>query len=81
MFHAILLQRRNFGSLGWNKKYAFTASDLHISVKHLQFFVDQYESVPFNALKYLIGECNYGGRVTEKQDRRIFKAILEDFIE
>mmetsp|Transcript_26215 Transcript_26215/g.18600 ORF Transcript_26215/g.18600 Transcript_26215/m.18600 type:complete len:131 (-) Transcript_26215:1509-1901(-) len=35
MFHAILLQRRNFGSLGWNKKYDFTASDLQISTKHL----------------------------------------------
>lgn len=37
--------------------------------------------MPFNALKYLIGECNYGGRVTEKQDRRIFRALLEEFIE
>ena len=28
MFHAILLQRRNFGSLGFNIKYDFTVSDL-----------------------------------------------------
>lgn len=28
MFHAILLQRRNFGSLGFNIKYEFTVSDL-----------------------------------------------------
>jgi dynein heavy chain len=28
MFHSILLQRRNFGSLGWNGAYQFTVSDL-----------------------------------------------------
>lgn len=80
MFHAILLQRRNFGALGWNIKYEFTSSDLQVSLRQLHFFVDQYSNVPFNALKYLIGECNYGGRVTEKNDRRILSALLEDFM-
>ena len=28
MFHAIILQRRSFGPLGWNLKYKFTVSDL-----------------------------------------------------
>jgi hypothetical protein len=29
----------------------------------------------------LIGECNYGGRVTSLQDNRILSALLEDFME
>ena len=33
MFHAILLQRRNFGPLGWNITYQFTVSDLQISMR------------------------------------------------
>ena len=42
MFHAILLQRRNFGSLGWNIQYEFTVSDLQISMRQLHDFIEHY---------------------------------------
>lgn len=37
--------------------------------------------MPFKALKYLIGECNYGGRVTSLQDNRTLTALLADFMD
>lgn len=81
MFHAILLQRRKYGSLGWNISYEFTISDLSISLKQLYHFVHEYdEGVPFNALGYMIGECNYGGRVTDNADNRVLNALLKDFL-
>ena len=42
--------------------------------------MDKYSHVPFNALRYLIGQCNYGGRVTESADQRVLMALLEDFL-
>jgi dynein heavy chain len=30
-------------------------------------------------LKYLIAECNYGGRVTDDKDRRLIVTLLDDY--
>lgn len=36
--------------------------------------------VAFKAFHYLVGECNYGGRVTDERDRRILKALLQEYV-
>jgi len=75
--HAFVQERRTFGAIGWNVPYGFDDGDLRISCRQVHMYVEEARgSVPFKALQYAIGECNYGGRITDDKDRRLMMTLM-----
>jgi dynein heavy chain len=78
--HSILLERKKFKNLGWNVAYDFNDSDFDINENILGMYLDEYPTdIPWDAIRYLIAEANYGGRVTEQPDNRLIKVYANDF--
>jgi len=78
-FHAVVQERRKYGPLGWNIRYEFNTSDVLCAKDVLKMFVRKFDDLPWSALIYITGHVNYGGRVTDDQDRRCLMAILETY--
>ena len=70
-FHSIVIERKKFKTLGWNVIYDFNDSDLETSEKILKMYIDEKSMGPiqWDAIKYLISDVVYGGRVTDEWDR------------
>jgi dynein heavy chain len=84
-FHAVVQERRKYGKLGWNVFYDFNESDFSVSKRLLDTYLGKAfdngdEDIPWNSLRYLIGDAMYGGRVTDDFDRRILKTYLEEYM-
>uniref|UniRef100_A0A0G4I0P8 Dynein heavy chain C-terminal domain-containing protein n=1 Tax=Chromera velia CCMP2878 TaxID=1169474 RepID=A0A0G4I0P8_9ALVE len=75
-FHGIVQERRKFGPLGWNVKYEFNDSDMETSTTVLKNMLDAQKHIPWDTLQFVIGQINYGGRVTDDWDRRTLMNIL-----
>ena len=81
-YHPLILERKNYGPIGWNIKYNFNEADFQISKNILKSNLERYskanDKIPFKAIIYLTSDCIYGGRVTDDWDRRTLYAILDD---
>lgn len=65
--------------------YDFNESDYKISYKLISMYLNkahelQEEELPWDTLRYLIGEAMYGGRVTDELDRRVLNTYLQEYL-
>ena len=55
-------------------------SDLNFAQANLKLFLDEQPTVPWEALNVIISDVIYGGRVTDKQDVRLTRAMLSTYM-
>ncbi|XP_055618804.1 dynein axonemal heavy chain 10 isoform X2 [Toxorhynchites rutilus septentrionalis] len=84
-FHAVLQERRKYGKLGWNISYDFNESDFSVCLQIMDTYLTKAlglneTRLPWNSLKYLIGEVMYGGRVIDDFDRRVVKTYMDEYM-
>jgi hypothetical protein len=69
--HTIVLERRKFGSLGWCQSYDFNNGDLGASMMFLEKHL-YAGPISWPTLQYMVSEVQYGGKITDNLDRRLF---------
>lgn len=84
--HAAVMERLRFEPLGWAKKYEFNDADLKFATQIGMRWLEQAaagrtvlpeDQFPWTAIRYLISNCVYGGRVDIPSDQRVLKAMAE----
>lgn len=77
-FHAVLQERREFGTIGWNRPYSFKDHSLKQAMIYLNLIMKNVEDpTALDGIKYMVTECIYGGLVVDHVDRRLLRSLFQ----
>jgi dynein heavy chain len=74
--HSTVQERRKFGSLGWGIPYEYNNGDLTACILFLEKHLYN-GTISWPTLQYMVCEAQYGGKITDSLDRRLFKTYTQ----
>uniref|UniRef100_A0A7S1U3J4 Dynein heavy chain n=1 Tax=Phaeomonas parva TaxID=124430 RepID=A0A7S1U3J4_9STRA len=77
--HSIVQERRKFGPLGWCIPYEFNDGDLQACINFLEKHL-YTGALSWPTLQYMVAQAQYGGKITDNFDRRLFQTYAEAWL-
>lgn len=83
--HSIIIERKNYSPIGWTKPYEFSDTDFLCSLEIIDEWIDEQSSltdperIPWNAIRTIIKDIIYGGRLDNIIDRRILNSLVDKY--
>jgi len=86
--HAVVQERLRYVPLGWSKGYEFSEADFDAAAMTIDRWIERVasgrsniapEKIPWLALRTLLSECVYGGRVDEESDQNILNELITKY--
>jgi dynein heavy chain len=77
--HSTVQERRKFGSLGWGIPYEYNNGDLTACILFLEKHLYN-GSISWPTFQYMVCEAQYGGKITDTLDRRLFKTYTTSWL-
>ncbi|GAM24388.1 hypothetical protein SAMD00019534_075630 [Acytostelium subglobosum LB1] len=85
-FHALIQERLRYIPIGWTKVFEYNDADLRGALDAIDYWVDLYskgrsnidpDKIPWVAVRTILGQTIYGGRVDNEFDMRLLNSFLE----
>ncbi|KAG1713130.1 hypothetical protein DVH05_000853 [Phytophthora capsici] len=77
-YNAVCLERRKFGAVGWNIPYEWMNSDLKTGMQQVRLYLEEQDEVPYLTLNVMVADISYGGRITDRWDKRTNSSIMRN---
>jgi dynein heavy chain 1, cytosolic len=86
-FHAVVQERLRYVPLGWSKIYDFNDSDMEAAFNTIDQWLHSVAkgrtnidpaTIPWDAIKSLIKQAVYGGRIDSDFDQRVMDAFVDN---
>eukprot|EP01096_Ripella_sp_DP13-Kostka_P011830 TRINITY_DN484_c0_g1_i1.p1 TRINITY_DN484_c0_g1~~TRINITY_DN484_c0_g1_i1.p1 ORF type:complete len:4631 (+),score=2721.08 TRINITY_DN484_c0_g1_i1:206-14098(+) len=87
--HAIIQERLRYSPLGWSKMFEFGDSDKRCALETIDTWLDSVaqgrdnlspDRIPWTAIRTLLSQTVYGGRIDNTFDQRLLDSFLDQFL-